>query len=141
MARDRRTAVGTPRELVADQRDVRGLEGDVRAGADRDPEVGLRQRRRVVDAVADHRDDRPGRLQLGDASRLVARQDLGQDPVGADADLGTDRLRHRASVAGDHPDLEVRRAQRRDRLGRSGLDRVGQADEPDDRSVPRHPGR
>ena len=35
----------------------RGLDRDVGAGADRDAEVGLRERRRVVDAVADHRDD------------------------------------------------------------------------------------
>ena len=43
-------------EVVADERDVGGLERDVGAGADRDAEVGLRQRGRVVDAVADHGD-------------------------------------------------------------------------------------
>ena len=36
---------------------VRRLHRDVRSCADRDADVGLGQRRRVVDAVADHPDD------------------------------------------------------------------------------------
>ena len=36
----------------------RGLHGHVGAGADGDADVGLRQRGGVVDAVADHGDDR-----------------------------------------------------------------------------------
>ena len=38
-----------------DEDDVCGLDGDVGAGPDGDPDVRLRQRRRVVDAVAYHR--------------------------------------------------------------------------------------
>ena len=43
---------------------VGGLDGDVGAGADRDADIGLRERGRVVDAVADHRDDVTPRLQV-----------------------------------------------------------------------------
>ena len=45
------------RQVVAEQRDVGGLERRVGAGgAHRDADVGGRERGRVVDAVADHRD-------------------------------------------------------------------------------------
>ena len=42
-------------------------------GADRDAEVGLRQRRRVVDAVADHRDDRARGLEPPHLGGLLRR--------------------------------------------------------------------
>ena len=57
VARDSRIAVGDAVQAAADEHDVAGLLGDVGAGADRDAQVGLRQGRGVVDAVADHRDD------------------------------------------------------------------------------------
>src|SRR5206468_3949250 len=41
-------------QVVADQRDIRGLDGDVRARADRKAHICRRQRRRIVDAVAHH---------------------------------------------------------------------------------------
>src|SRR5438270_3780258 len=44
-------------QRAADERDTCGLDGDVRARSDGYSNVGLRQRGRVVDAVADHRDD------------------------------------------------------------------------------------
>ena len=53
----------------------------------RDADVGGGQRRRVVDAVADHRDLRPARerrAQLADDGRLVARQHLGAHVVDAE---------------------------------------------------------
>ena len=49
-----------------------GLDGDVGAGADRQAEVGLGERGRVVDAVADHRDDAALGLQPADDVDLVA---------------------------------------------------------------------
>ena len=52
------------------------------------PEVRLGQRRRVVDPVADHRHRPTAALQPLDRGRLVRRQDLGEDLVGGDADLG-----------------------------------------------------
>ena len=60
MLRDGRAAeaerVGNLQQLVGHQRDVGGLERGVGAGdAHRDADVGGGERRRVVDAVADHR--------------------------------------------------------------------------------------
>ena len=52
-------AVTTPRKLAGDQRDVGRLDRHVGAGADRDPDVGLGERGRVVDPVA-----RPSRRSL-----------------------------------------------------------------------------
>ena len=49
--------MATPRGSPLHQRDVRRLHRHVGAGADGDADVRLGQRRRVVDAVADHRDD------------------------------------------------------------------------------------
>ena len=67
----------------------------------RQAEVGLRERGRVVDAVADHRDDAALGLQAADDVGLVGGQHLGDDLV--DADLGGDgaggRLRCRRSAA------------------------------------------
>ena len=48
------------------------------------PEVGRGQRRRVVDAVADHGHDVAGGLQLGDPCGLVGGQHLGHHVVDAD---------------------------------------------------------
>ena len=72
------------------QRDAGALQRDVGAGAHRDPDVGLGQRRRVVDAVAGHRHLAPLRLQARDGGRLAVRQHLGDDLV--DADRLPDRL-------------------------------------------------
>ena len=47
-------------QVALHQRDARALHRDVGAGAHRDADVGLRERRRVVDPVARHRDDAPG---------------------------------------------------------------------------------
>ena len=59
-ARLRRIAKGSFRQVVAHQGDVGGLERGVAAGrAHRDADVGGGQRRRVVDAVADHRHGAP----------------------------------------------------------------------------------
>src|SRR5437763_10551771 len=44
-------------QRAADERDTCGLDGDVRARSDGYSNVGLRERGRVVDAVADHRND------------------------------------------------------------------------------------
>ena len=39
-----------------DEHDIAGLDGNVGSGAHGDTEIGLGQRRRIVDAVADERD-------------------------------------------------------------------------------------
>ena len=57
VARDSAIAAGDGARIAADQRHVGCLDRDVGAGADGDAEVGSGERRRVVDPVADHRDD------------------------------------------------------------------------------------
>ena len=42
-----------PGQLARDQHHIRRPDGDIGAGADGDPDIGRRQRRRVIDAVAD----------------------------------------------------------------------------------------
>ena len=62
-------------EVVVQQDEVRGLAGDVGAGsAHRDPDVGLLQRRAVVDAVTGHRHHVPsGPERAGDAQLALRR--------------------------------------------------------------------
>ena len=107
--------------------DVRDLARDGSAVADGDADVRRRQRRRVVDAVADH-DDRAAGSALGlDEAGLVLRQDL--RAVIVHADLLGDRLCGAFAVAGEHdraPDAEG--AQRsHDRAGLLAQ-RIGDAD-------------
>ena len=64
----------TPIRSPLHQRDVGGFHGHVGAGADRHADVGLRQRRRIVDAVAHHGHDLALLLQLLDLGGLVAGQ-------------------------------------------------------------------
>src|SRR5205085_11134032 len=59
---------------------------DVGAGAHRDADLRLRQGRRVVDAVAGHRDKPALPLQPLDGVRLLIRQDLRDHLVDAEAD-------------------------------------------------------
>ena len=83
--------VGGGAQVARDEREVGRLDRDVGAGADREPEVGLRERRRVVHAVADHRHDLallPAAADLGD---LLAGVDLGEHAL--DPDLRRDRAR------------------------------------------------
>ena len=82
--------VGRGAQVAGDERQVGRLDRDVGAGADREPEVGLRERRRVVDAVADHRHDLARLLEPLDLGDLVAGQDLGEHAL--DPDLGARRV-------------------------------------------------
>ena len=90
VARLSRARADDAAQVALDQRDAGALHRDVRAGAHRDADVGLRQRGRVVDAVAGHRDDAPLRLQRSARRRLLLRQHLRFDLV--DAELPGHRL-------------------------------------------------
>ena len=68
-----------PVEIALQQRDAGAFHRDVGAGAHGDADIGGGQRRRVVDAVAGHRDDPPGLLQLCDHRALLIGQHLGLD--------------------------------------------------------------
>ena len=83
----------------------RALHRDVGARAHRDADVALRERGRVVDAVAGHRDD-VGPSPAAPARRgLVLREHLGDDLVDARAARAT-ACGGRAVVAGEHDDRE-----------------------------------
>ena len=72
--------VGHQARVAAHQRDAGGLHRHVGAGRHGDADVGRGQRRRVVDAVADHRHHLAGGAQLLHHGRLVGRQHLGAAP-------------------------------------------------------------
>ena len=52
-------AVGEHAEVVLEEQDVGGVFGDVGGGVDGDPDIGMVQRQRVVDSVAQERDGLP----------------------------------------------------------------------------------
>jgi len=77
---NRRTAQ-TPRandspQIAFDQRDRSAFDRDVRTGSHRDPDVSLCERRRVVDAVARHRDDATLFLQQFHHVGFAVRQNV-----------------------------------------------------------------
>ena len=84
----------------AHEHDVRGLDRDVGTGADRDADIGLRERGGVVDAVPDHRHLAALVLELCDSGCLVPGQHFGYHVL--DADLDGDPLGGGLAVAGEH---------------------------------------
>ena len=105
-------------QVAGDEGQVGRFDRDV-AGADRDPEIGLRQRRCVVDPVSDHGDDLAGLLKPLHLSRLVARVHLGEHAL--DPDLAGDAPRGRLRVAGEQHRRQPERPQLPDRLALVGL--------------------
>ena len=71
VARLSRRARTMPRRSPLQQRDAGALDRDVGAGAHRDADRRFGQRRRVVDAVAGHRDDASLALQSADDVALL----------------------------------------------------------------------
>ncbi len=122
------------------QHEVGGGARRVGRAADGDADVGLFQRRRIVDAVAGHADDVAGALEDLDDLELVLGEDAGEAVRGDDArgvrigaSFGEGVRRHhylsaeaqfsgglrgdRLVVAGHHLDVDAHRARRGDRLG------------------------
>ena len=112
-------------QVTLHQRDAGRFHRDVGARAHRDADVRLRQRRRVVDAVAGHRDAAAGLLQLGHHRAFLVRQHLGLD-VG-DAEPARHRLRRGAVVAGEHDDADAFRFERGDCFSRAILNGIDQS--------------
>ena len=71
--RQRAIRVGHGPQVAGDHGEIGCLDGDIGAGADRDAEIGLRERGRVVDPVAHHRDASNHRLLQAGASRPPCR--------------------------------------------------------------------
>ena len=106
---------------------VAGLLGRLRAGVHRDADVGLRERGRVVGAVAGHRDELAARLLALDQRHLVLGRGLGEEVV--DAGLVGDRRRGERVVAGDHHRADAHRAQLVEALAHARLDDVLEVDD------------
>ena len=94
-----------PREVAAEQRDARGFHGDIGPRPHRDPDVGRRERRGVVDAVAGHGDDTAFFPQTFDCLALVLRENLRLDF--RNAELARHGLRRRSIVAGEHQNADA----------------------------------
>ncbi len=83
-------------KVVSEQHHVGALLRHVRAGPHGDTDIGLSQRRGVVDAVADHGDDTLLRHEGIDAFQLVLRQQFRFDLP--DAESSADCARHALGV-------------------------------------------
>ena len=129
VARDSAIAEPDQPRVPADEGDVRRLDRDVRAGPDGDAEVRAGECRRVVDAVADHRDLPALGLEALDDRVLVARKHLRDHVLHGDPDLARDGLRRGAGVAGEQPHDHASGLEVPDRLGGLGLHRVRDRDE------------
>ena len=90
------------------------------------PDIGLRQRRRVVRPVAAHRDQPPARLFAADQVQLHLGRRLGQKIV--HPGLGGDGGGGQRVVAGDHHGADAHGAQFGEALAHAGLDDVLQVD-------------
>ena len=128
--RERSRAATTPRRSLAHQRHVGGLDGHVGARAHRDADVGLGQRRRVVDAVADHR-HHVARRPADARPRAPCRPGSTSASTRSMPACRAMASRGRPLVAGEHHHLEPARAQRGHRGRRLGLQHVGHGDEPE----------
>ena len=105
----------------------------LRAGVHGHPDVGLRERRRVVRAVAGHGDEISLRLLLADQRQLVFRRRLGEEVV--DAGFARDRCRGQRVVAGDHHRADAHHAQTIESLLHPAFDDVFEIDRADDALV------
>ena len=98
--------VGDPADPVDEDDRVRGLRSDGRArGSHGDSDIGERERRSVVDAVADHDDRAQAGVLLDGANelQLLLGGLLGVDPV--DADLASDLVGDASAIARRHGDV------------------------------------
>ena len=111
-------------EVAFYQGDAAALHGDVGAGAHGDAHVGLRERGRVVDAVAGHGDHSSLLLQLADHVQLPFRQDSSFEFV--DAQLLRDEGGCESIVACNHDDAHALRPELPYYLCSRRLDGIGQ---------------
>ena len=113
--------------VVAGQHDPGRLDRDIRPRADRDAEVGLRQRRGVVHAVADHRHPGAALLQPGDDLRPCRPGSTSANTSSRPSCAG-DPAADFVRVAGEHGHPDAAPLQLRDRLRRLRPDHIRQRD-------------
>ena len=141
------------------QHQVGGGARGVGGAVDGDADVGLLERRRVVDAVAGHADDVAGALQRAHDLELVLGKHLGvavrgfdavavavapfmgenlarRDDVGAEPELAGDFARDGGVVAGDHAHLQAHALDRGDGLGGVVARRVEQRQQAEEAPFP-----
>ena len=112
---------------------VAGLARRHRAGVHRHADIGLRQRRSVVGAVAAHGDELALGLLVADELELGLRRRLREEIV--DAGFGRDGGRGQRIVAGDHHRADAHRAQRREALADAAFDDVLQVNDAEQLAV------
>lgn len=107
-----------------------------------DADIGGSERRRVVDAIADH-GGREKPLLAAHGIDLVRRHAVGEHSI--EVERGADGLRGGGVIAGDHDDAcDARRPQHADRMRCFGAQFVGQEQRPDGAALDRdehHQGR
>ena len=113
-------------QAAVDEHDVGRVDGHVRARADGDADVRARERRRVVDAVADH-GDLAACAQAADLALLTVGQHARDHLV--HAGLRADGFRRARVVACDHDDTDAHVPQLADGLRAVGLEHVGHGDD------------
>src|SRR5262249_11328581 len=86
--------------IAADQHDIGRLNRDFGSGANGNAEVGLDQRRCIINTIADHRNGHAARLHLADFLKFLVRQDFSE--VIVDAKSSGDRLGNCRGVARNH---------------------------------------
>jgi hypothetical protein len=112
-----------PGEVALDQGDGGAFDSDFGAGTHGDADIGRRQRRRVVDAVAGHRDNPAGLAQPGHDGALLIGQHLGFGV--SNPELLRHGLRRGSVVTGHHDHLHALSRQCLQRLRRRGLHGIG----------------
>ena len=148
--RERRQRAARDQQLLADLDDVEqlrrvrvevdhvaGLLGGGGAGVHRDADIGLRERGRVVGAVAGHRDQLPALLLLADERELGLGRRLGE--VVVDARLGRDRGGGQRVVARDHHGADAGLAHLLEARADAVLDDVLELDDAQHARVRRRP--
>ncbi len=111
------------------QHDVGALDGNVRAGTDGKPHIGLREGGSVVDAIADHAHPLALALQLLDLVRLLPRQHVRQ--YRGNTKARRDSVGRCLIVAREHHDLDTAFAQLRHHRGGCRTRGIGDGDQAD----------
>mmetsp|Transcript_30052 Transcript_30052/g.70854 ORF Transcript_30052/g.70854 Transcript_30052/m.70854 type:complete len:256 (-) Transcript_30052:317-1084(-) len=92
--------------VAFDEHHVGGLRSNLGPLSDAESHVGLYQRGRVVDPVADHCHNLSLILQLPDLFDLGRRERLGYDPIRSQRELLGNRKSGPGVVSGHHPDID-----------------------------------